>query len=39
MPSESSSLAIRTASPSRLVAETGSQTTEYALMLPSQTPS
>ena len=33
MPSEGSSPASRPASPSRLVAETGSQTTEYALIL------
>ena len=33
MPSEGSSLASRPASSSRLVAETGSQTTEYALIL------
>jgi hypothetical protein len=33
MPSGSSSLATRPASSSRLIAETGSQTTEYALIL------
>ena len=33
MPSVSSSLAARTASPTRLATESGSQTTEYALIL------